>query len=185
MELVLLLNKLNDEVGFNFKSFRNSSSGINHFVPNTGFAFSQMECSAESFERVGKRIDAKKTKNVINEFNKSASTPSTVNNDNGDNGTQSKISTDNKLKRRSTILLGEIPKPRKILPKTILFNIDSGNIENLQTVSHKHSIPNVSLPTTTDTSIKQPIQHNNLPRSDDSLTSVFDSRHLINPFDVL
>lgn len=195
MELVLLLNKLNNEVGFNFKSFRNPSSSINYFVPNTGFAFSQMECSAESFERVGKRIDTKKTENVIGEFNKSASISSTVNTIDDDDR-QFKISTDNKLKRKSTILLDEVPKPRKILPKTILFNINNGNIENQQTVSHEHSISSVSLPiTTTITSTEsiqsqQPAQRNNLSRSDDLLTittttGVFDPRHLINPFDVL
>lgn len=154
----MLLNKLNNEVGFNFEFFRNPSGDINRSLPNIRSVVPQVGCSAESFERVGKRTRSKEnTVRVTRACNKhndssirktfddgilivpnetvNSSTPTTKTTmTNGNSIILSKrpkaIANIDKIKRKPTIILDEIPTPRVILPKTILFDIDSGNIEN-------------------------------------------------------
>lgn len=150
MDLVLLLNKLNNEAGFNLEFFWNPSCDINRSLSNIGSVIPQVGCSAESFERVGKRARSKKhSVNVTRTFNRrpkttiddcdnsvvDPSTSSTTPNNNYDEcaSKQSKtIVNIDKIKRKPTIILDKIPAPRVILPKTILFDIDNGNIENLK-----------------------------------------------------
>lgn len=120
MDLVLLLNKLNNEVRFDFEHGRNFGRRINRTVSDSRFNIFQMGCSTESFERVGKRENGK-NKNKLKTNNHYSSGTDIIN-----SNVDVIVNTErDRVKRKHTVMLDEIPVPKKIIPKTILFNIDS------------------------------------------------------------
>lgn len=155
MDLVLLLNKLNNEVGFNIEFFRNFSGIGNRSISDIGSIISQVDCSTESFERVGKRPFSKSSVELTRTFDhnsyKSSQNSKTLVAGNtvtnitdapltfayGSDDVEKQLGTRivDKIKRKSTIILDKIPEPREIIPKTILFNINSVNIGNVDTVT--------------------------------------------------